>query len=128
MDQSSADESLTAYGLDPADVVPIELEPGDAVMWSQWTVHGSDANLSDRPRRTWINCYGRASDCDRGTWAFRDGNPVAMDPTALIQYDDIATRPEGHYVEGAYYPVRSAEAASASSADATPTQTAGGGN
>jgi ectoine hydroxylase-related dioxygenase (phytanoyl-CoA dioxygenase family) len=43
-------QHLIDAGLDPADVVECELEPGGRVLWSLYTVQGSPPNTSDRIR------------------------------------------------------------------------------
>lgn len=93
------DDALAAVGLDPADAVQLELEPGDLALWSAYTVHGSGANGADHKRRFYINGYVRAEDCDRGEWAFREGRPVPFGPVpALVHYEELRERPEPHYV------------------------------
>jgi hypothetical protein len=92
------DEPLEAVGLCTADSVELLLEPGDLALWSPYLVHGSGTNVSDHKRRLYINGYVRASDCERGEWAFRDGQPVPFGPRpALVHYDELFDRPEPHY-------------------------------
>ncbi len=67
------DEELRRAGLDPSSIVACEMEPGDLLLWTLFTVHGSAANVSDYDRRFMINSYVRAGDSERGEWAFRDG-------------------------------------------------------
>lgn len=101
MDAALADESLRRLGLDPARLVDLELEPGDVALWNVLTIHGSGRNATDGDRRFYLNGYVRASDCDRGEWAFRDGapRPLGGEP-ALVHYDALFERPEPHYVDG----------------------------
>jgi hypothetical protein len=42
-----------------------------------------------------------AENCDRGEWAFRDGEPCALGEPVLVHYDELYERPEPHYVDGA---------------------------
>jgi ectoine hydroxylase-related dioxygenase (phytanoyl-CoA dioxygenase family) len=92
------DEPLQAVGLSAGDAVELLLEPGDLALWSPYLVHGSGTNSSDHKRRLYINGYVRASDCDRGEWAFRSGAPVPFGPRpALVHYDELEERPEPHY-------------------------------
>ncbi|HEX8532747.1 MAG TPA: phytanoyl-CoA dioxygenase family protein [Allosphingosinicella sp.] len=94
-----SDEALTAAGLSPGDAVDLVLEPGDLALWSPYLVHGSGTNRSDHRRRLYINGYVRAEDCDRGEWAFRDGQPVPLGPEpALVHYEALYERGEPHYV------------------------------
>ncbi|MBA3512491.1 phytanoyl-CoA dioxygenase family protein [Sphingomonas sp.] len=94
-----ADAVLVAAGLSPADAVDLMLDPGDVALWSPFLVHGSGINSSDHRRRLYINGYVKAEDCDRGEWAFRDGQPVPLGPEpSLVHYEDLHERGEPHYV------------------------------
>lgn len=84
MDAALNDDALRAVGLDPADVVHLDLAPGDIALWSPFLVHGSGNNGADHLRRFYINGYIRAADCDRGEWAFRDGAPVPFGPEQAL--------------------------------------------
>lgn len=99
-------ENVLASGLDPNDVVAITLEPGDLALWSPYTVHGSGPNRSSRNRRSYLNGYVVAKNCDRGEWAFRDGVPCEIGEPVLVQYEDLYTRPDPHLVEGPPHPFR----------------------
>jgi ectoine hydroxylase-related dioxygenase (phytanoyl-CoA dioxygenase family) len=95
-----SDEALEEIGFSLDDVVDLLLEPGDLALWSPYLVHGSGKNVSDHKRRFYINGYVRAGDCDRGEWAFRDGQPVAFGPKpALIHYEALHERPGPQYVD-----------------------------
>jgi ectoine hydroxylase-related dioxygenase (phytanoyl-CoA dioxygenase family) len=106
MDGECDDESLLACGLDPSRVVDLHLEPGDVVLWTSFLVHGSHRNRSRTNRRTYVNGFVTADKSDRGEWAFRDGEPCTLREPVLVQYDDLHTRPEPHYVNGAPFPFR----------------------
>jgi ectoine hydroxylase-related dioxygenase (phytanoyl-CoA dioxygenase family) len=94
-----SDAVLDAVNLSASDAVDLILEPGDLALWSPYLVHGSGTNRSDHKRRLYINGYVRASDCDRGEWAFREGNPVPLGPKpALVHYEELRERPGPHYV------------------------------
>ncbi|HMI18106.1 MAG TPA: phytanoyl-CoA dioxygenase family protein [Sphingomonas sp.] len=94
-----SDGVLESAGLSPDDLVEVILKPGDLAFWSPYLVHGSGANRSDHKRRLYINGYVRAEDCDRGEWAFRDGQPVPLGPEpALVHYEALRERGEPHYV------------------------------
>lgn len=71
-------DDLARVGLDPAGLIPIELDPGDVALWHLYTVHGSGANRSAIDRRFYINGYVRADNCDVGRRAFRRGQPVPL--------------------------------------------------
>ena len=94
-----SDAALLAAGLDPSDAVDLVLDPGDLALWSPFLVHGSGPNRSQHRRRLYINGYVSAPDCDRGEWAFRDGEPVPFGPEqALVHYEDLRERGGPHYV------------------------------
>ncbi len=98
---------LTDIGLDPQKLVPMELQPGDIAIWYAYVVHGSGPNISGVDRRAFINSYSKAEDTDRGEWAFKDGEPCRLEgPPALINYNDLYTNDQPHYIEGALYPER----------------------
>ena len=66
--------------LDMETAVPVTGQPGDCLLFSTYTVHGSRPNKTDKPRRAYINGFLRASasltpDCE---WIFRDGAPVPL--------------------------------------------------
>lgn len=95
-----SDDTLEAVGLSGEDAIDLLLEPGDLALWSPYLVHGSGKNVSEHKRRLYINGYVRASDCDRGEWAFKDGEPVPFGPRPeLIHYDALHERPEPHYTD-----------------------------
>jgi hypothetical protein len=58
--------------------IALEASPGDVVMFTSYTVHGSMPNTTDRPRRSYINGFVRASACNVGKWAFLEGKPVPI--------------------------------------------------
>ncbi|MXX12946.1 MAG: phytanoyl-CoA dioxygenase family protein [Gemmatimonadetes bacterium] len=73
--------------VDMSSAVPCEAMPGDVVMFTSYTVHGSVPNTTDKPRRSYINGFVRASACDVGKWAFLDGKPVPI--TSDRDYHEI---------------------------------------
>ena len=94
------EKALDAVGLSEEDAVDLLLEPGDLALWSPYLVHGSGTNRSDHKRRFYINGYVRAEDCDRGEWAFRNGQPVPFGAwPALVHYEELRERPGPHYVD-----------------------------
>ena len=94
------DTALAAVGFSEADAINLLLEPGDLALWSPYLVHGSGKNMSAHKRRLYINGYVRAADCDRGEWAFRNGQPAAFGPEpALVHFEDLRERPGPHYVD-----------------------------
>jgi ectoine hydroxylase-related dioxygenase (phytanoyl-CoA dioxygenase family) len=96
--RSMQDLALERVGLSAEDSIQLELEPGDLALWNSYLVHGSGTNRSDHQRRFYINGYVKASDCDRGEWAFRDGQPVPLGPEPeLVHYEALRERSEPHY-------------------------------
>ncbi|MBV9344244.1 MAG: phytanoyl-CoA dioxygenase family protein [Gammaproteobacteria bacterium] len=100
MTGSTPDDELRKVGLDPASAVTCEMEPGDLLLWTLYTVHGSAANLSEHDRRFLINSYVRAGDSDRGEWAFRGGvsTPLGEEPQ-ICKYEQLRERPGPFYIE-----------------------------
>lgn len=93
------DAALERVGLSAADAIQLDLEPGDLALWNPYMVHGSGTNRSGHQRRFYINGYVRATDCDRGEWAFRDGQPVALGrEPAMVHYEGLRERDGPHYV------------------------------
>ena len=64
--------------VDVAQAVAVEGEPGDVVLFTPYTVHGSSPNTTDSPRRSYINGFVRAAACTVGKWAFLAGKPVPL--------------------------------------------------
>jgi hypothetical protein len=64
--------------VDVSQAIPLEAQPGDVVMFTSYTVHGSKPNTTDKPRRSYINGFVRASACDVGKWAFLEGKAVPV--------------------------------------------------
>lgn len=94
------EDALEAVGLSDADVIDLLLQPGDLALWSPYLVHGSGKNVSDHRRRLYINGYVRASDCDRGEWAFRGGQPVPLgSKPALVHFEELYERSGPHYTD-----------------------------
>lgn len=105
LDIESNNAALEQWGLDPDRMVDILLDPGDVVMWLPHTLHASGPNRSTIDRRAYVNGYVIADNCDRGEWAFKDGAPCELGEPVLVQYEELYTRPEPHYIEGPIYPV-----------------------
>ena len=62
--------------VDVSAAVPCHASPGDVILFTSYTVHGSTPNTTDRPRRSYINGFVRAASCTIGKWAFLEGKPV----------------------------------------------------
>ena len=99
-------EDLDKLGYSQKDIVDVELDPGDVVYWSPYTIHGSGNNLSNGDRRLFINGFITAENCDVGEWAFKDGKPCELGEQQMVQYEDLYERPEPHYVEGDLNPYK----------------------
>jgi phytanoyl-CoA dioxygenase PhyH len=95
------DEELRRAGLDPASIVTCVMDPGDLLLWTLYTVHGSAPNVSNHDRRFMINSYMRAADSEgRGEWAFRGGEsvPLGSEPE-ICKYEALREQPGPFYVE-----------------------------
>jgi hypothetical protein len=93
-------EALRRVGLDPGTAVTCEMEPGDLLLWTLYTVHGSAANSSDSDRRFMISSYVRAGDSERGEWAFRRGVSTPLGPEPEIcKYEQLREKPGPFYIE-----------------------------
>jgi phytanoyl-CoA hydroxylase len=81
-------------------MITCEMEPGDLLLWTLFTVHGSAPNMSTYDRRFMINSYVRANDSDRGEWAFKDGQskPLGTEPE-ICKYEQLRERPGPFYIE-----------------------------
>jgi phytanoyl-CoA hydroxylase len=94
------DEELRTAGLDPAAMITCEMEPGDLLLWTLFTVHGSAPNMSTYDRRFMINSYVRANDTDRGEWAFKQGQSKALgNEPQICKYEHLRERPGPFYIE-----------------------------
>jgi ectoine hydroxylase-related dioxygenase (phytanoyl-CoA dioxygenase family) len=115
------DEELKRAGLDPGNIVTCEMEPGDLLLWTLFTVHGSAPNVSDYDRRFMINSYVRAGDSERGEWAFRGGvtTPLGAEPQ-ICKYEQLRERPGPFYIESDW--TEEARSAAAFKAFARPTE------
>jgi len=100
MTGETPDEDLRRVGLDPQAAVTCEMEPGDLLLWTLYTVHGSAPNSSPVDRCLMINSYVRAADSERGEWTFRDGvsTPLGAEPE-LCKYEQLRERPGPFYIE-----------------------------
>lgn len=92
---------LKAVGVDPSEVIQLEMEPGDLALWTLYTIHGSGPNVSNEPRILLIDNYVRAEDSpERGEWAFRDGRSVPLgDEPEICKYEQLRENPGPFYVE-----------------------------
>lgn len=94
------DDELSRAGLEVSKAVVCEMEPGDLLLWTLFTVHGSAPNVSNHDRRFMINSYVRAADSERGEWAFRNGisTPLGAEPR-ICKYEQLYEKPGPFYIE-----------------------------
>lgn len=64
--------------IDISSAIPCLACPGDVILFTSYTVHGSTPNTTNHPRRSYINGFVRASSCTIGKWAFLDSKPVPI--------------------------------------------------
>lgn len=98
------DSALEFLGIDHLPKVNIILEPGDFAIWHPYLLHGSAPNNSSVDRRTITSGHISAEDSDRGEWAFKNGQSVTINEPVLVQYEELYTKPEPHYISGAPNP------------------------
>ncbi len=67
-----------AEHVDVSTAVACEAAPGDVILFTSFTVHGSVPNSTAHPRRSYINGFVRADTCTIGKWAFLEGKPVPV--------------------------------------------------
>jgi ectoine hydroxylase-related dioxygenase (phytanoyl-CoA dioxygenase family) len=97
-------DELEAVGLNPADILDVVLEPGDAVVWGLLTVHGSLPNISANDRAFALSSYVRAESSQRGEWAFRDGAPQRLgESPQLCKNERLFDNMEPHYDETKWF-------------------------
>lgn len=100
MTGTTPDDDLRKAGLDPEDAITCVMEPGDLLLWTLYTVHGSAPNRSPHERRFLINSYVRAGDSDRGEWTFRDGVSTPLGPEPEVcKYEQLRHNPGPFYIE-----------------------------
>ena len=98
------EDELVGVGIDPASIVDVELEPGDAVMWGLLTVHGSLPNESNNDRAFALSSYVRGGTSERGEWAFRGGEPQLLgDMPQLCKNERLFDNLEPHYDATEWY-------------------------
>ena len=102
-EENIKDKALEILGVSHLPKINILLEPGDFAIWHPYLLHGSGPNTSTHDRRTFTNAYVTAENSNRGEWAFKNGQPVSLAEPVLIQYEDLYTRPEPHYINGSPY-------------------------
>jgi ectoine hydroxylase-related dioxygenase (phytanoyl-CoA dioxygenase family) len=98
------DDELVAAGLNPADIIDVELQPGDAVVWGLLTVHGSLPNTSANDRAFSLSSYVRGETSQRGEWTFKDGVGARLGATPqLCKNERLFDNLEPHYDETKWF-------------------------
>lgn len=99
-EEELAAAGLRAAGLKLEDACDCILEPGDLVIWTVMTVHGSWPNRSSMDRKMLFNSYVSAEATPFGEWAFEDGvsRPLGAQPR-ICGYPDIYDNPGPFYYD-----------------------------
>ncbi len=100
MDQEMDTADLSRLGLRSDKIAVLEMAPGDVALWHVHTLHGSGPNRSSIDRRFYINGYVIAQNCDRGEWAFRDGEACPLQgEQSLVHYEELHSKPGPMFVD-----------------------------
>lgn len=104
MKGETGNAELERAGLDPADIVDLELEPGDLALWGLLAVHGSNPNRSEHDRAFCISGYVKGENSERGEWAFRDGVSTPLgDAPQICKYERLHEKPGPFYLDDKWY-------------------------
>ena len=68
------------------------MEPGDVILWSAFTIHGSQPNRSSKSRRVYINGFARSQDCDHGVKVTEAGRTVPLAWGPETRWDVVEER------------------------------------
>jgi phytanoyl-CoA hydroxylase len=80
------------------ELVYVELQAGDILLFHSNILHRSEANLSDHPRWSMISCYSRPSNVGHNLSAIAPITPVAVVPDeALLQWEAGGLKEDGAY-------------------------------
>ncbi|MGE3770356.1 MAG: phytanoyl-CoA dioxygenase family protein [Bdellovibrionales bacterium] len=77
----SRDGSATPFAHLISDVV--EANPGDVMVWSSLTVHGSESNTSQQHRMYYMNGFAAAAHCQPWPWYTKDGILQPLDASLI---------------------------------------------
>ncbi len=83
-EQVGADMQMVNNALKTMELVYVELEPGDALIFHSNLLHRSEANLSDYPRWSVISCYNLQSNLAYNETSTSYKVPVDMVPDEAI--------------------------------------------
>ncbi|HWZ04350.1 MAG TPA: phytanoyl-CoA dioxygenase family protein [Mucilaginibacter sp.] len=87
-EQTGADMVMVNNALKTMDLVYVELEPGDALIFHSNLLHRSEANLSDHPRWSIISCYNLQSNLAYNETSTAYKVPVNIVPDiAILDWD-----------------------------------------
>lgn len=78
-EQTGASERYVEFALKNMDVVYVELNPGDVVIFHSNVLHRSEANLSEKSRWSLITVYNRQTND-----AFIDNYPSCTEPLLIV--------------------------------------------
>lgn len=98
-EQVGADMEMVNNALKTMDLVYVELEAGDALIFHSNLLHRSEANLSDYPRWSIISCYSSQSNLayNEKTTAWK--TPVAIVPDEAILEWESGSIPETEFLK-----------------------------
>jgi ectoine hydroxylase-related dioxygenase (phytanoyl-CoA dioxygenase family) len=83
-EQVGADMQMVSNALKTMELVYVELQPGDALIFHSNLLHRSEANLSDYPRWSVISCYNLQSNLAYNETSTSYKEPVAIVPDSAI--------------------------------------------
>jgi len=87
-EQVGADMQMVNNALKTMELVYVELEPGDALIFHSNLLHRSEANLSDRPRWSVISCYSLQSNLAYNETSVSWKMPVDIVPdNAILEWE-----------------------------------------
>jgi ectoine hydroxylase-related dioxygenase (phytanoyl-CoA dioxygenase family) len=87
-EQVGADMVMVNNALKTMEIVYVEIEPGDALVFHSNLLHRSEANLSDRPRWSVISCYNLHSNLAYAETSTSYKVPVDIVPDeAILQWE-----------------------------------------
>lgn len=91
-DQTGADLERVAVAVERYETVPVELQPGDAVLFHANLLHRSDQNRSENPRWALICCYNT-----RHNNPYRESRHPCYSPLNVLPDSDVFTAGEQHW-------------------------------
>jgi ectoine hydroxylase-related dioxygenase (phytanoyl-CoA dioxygenase family) len=83
-EQVGADAVMVENALQTMELVYVELEPGDALIFHSNILHRSEANLSDHPRWSVISCY-----CSQSNIAYNETSTSWRVPVDVVPDEAI---------------------------------------